>query len=173
MDLNAVTRIVTVALAVLDIVWHQQLIADKLRDRLHNVEQRLARIEGFLGIGTPAAAASEARARVPLASARWRSSAMVAALLRRSPEWSAAAQQPPEEASFRCSWAACGRWWSGDGVDPPLFIFWWRLWSFASQALDFVLEGFRVVVVGGDRCPFAHLGQRHTSRSGVFLQDVL
>ena len=60
MDLNVVTQIVTVALAALAIIWHQQRIADKLRDRLDNVEQRLARIEGFLGIGMPAAAASEA-----------------------------------------------------------------------------------------------------------------
>ncbi len=60
MDLNAVTQIVTVALAVLAIIWHQQRITDKLRDRLDSVEQRLARIEGFLGVGMPAAAASEA-----------------------------------------------------------------------------------------------------------------
>ena len=60
MDLNVVTQIVTVALAALAIIWHQQRIADKLRDRLDNVAQRLARIEGFLGIGMPAAAASEA-----------------------------------------------------------------------------------------------------------------
>ena len=60
MDLNVVTLIVTVALAALAIIWHQQRIADKLRDRLDNVAQRLARIEGFLGIGMPAAAASEA-----------------------------------------------------------------------------------------------------------------
>ena len=60
MDLNVVTQIVTVALAALAIIWHQQRIADKLRDRLDNVAQRLARIEGFLGIGMPAAAASDA-----------------------------------------------------------------------------------------------------------------
>ena len=60
MDLNVVTQIVTVVLAALAIIWHQQRIADKLRDRLDNVAQRLARIEGFLGIGMPAAAASDA-----------------------------------------------------------------------------------------------------------------
>ena len=60
MDLNTVTQIVTVASAVLAIIWHQQRITDKLRDRLDNVEQRLARIEGFLGIGTPPAVASQA-----------------------------------------------------------------------------------------------------------------
>ena len=60
MDLNAVTQIVTVALAVVAIIWHQQRITDRLRDRLDSVEQRLARIEGFLGVGMPAAAASEA-----------------------------------------------------------------------------------------------------------------
>ena len=60
MDLNTVTQIVTVALAVLAIIWHQQRVTDKLRDRLDNVEQRLARIEGFLGVGMPPAAASEA-----------------------------------------------------------------------------------------------------------------
>ena len=60
MVLNAVTQIVTVALAVLAIIWHQQRITDRLRGRLDSVEQRLARIEGFLGIGMPAAAASEA-----------------------------------------------------------------------------------------------------------------
>ena len=60
MDLNAVTQIVTVVLAVLAIIWHQQRTTDKLRDRLDNVAQRLARIEGLLGIGMPAAAASDA-----------------------------------------------------------------------------------------------------------------
>lgn len=60
MDLDTVTQIVTVALAVLAIIWHQQRVTDKLRDRLDNVEQRLARIEGFLGIGMPPAAATQA-----------------------------------------------------------------------------------------------------------------
>ena len=64
MDLNTVTQIVTVALAVLAIIWHQQRSTDKLRDRLDasdrehrvglgEVKERLSRIEGFLGIGMP------------------------------------------------------------------------------------------------------------------------
>ena len=64
MDANTATQIVTVALAVLAIIWHQQRTIDKLRadferaldklrDRLGRVEQRLARIEGFLGIDMP------------------------------------------------------------------------------------------------------------------------
>ena len=68
MDLNTVTQIVTVALAVLAIIWHQQRITDELRDRLDNVEQRLARIEGFLGIGMPATAGTEAPGASPAAS---------------------------------------------------------------------------------------------------------
>ena len=60
MDLNTVTQLVSVALAVLAIIWHQQRTTDKLRDRLVKVEQRLARIEGFLGIGMPPAAAVKA-----------------------------------------------------------------------------------------------------------------
>lgn len=60
MDIGTVSQLVTVALAVLAIIWHQQRTTDKLRDRLDTVEQRLARIEGFLGIGMPAAAASKA-----------------------------------------------------------------------------------------------------------------
>ena len=60
MDVNTVTHLVTVVLAVLAIIWHQQRSTDKLRDRLVSVEQRLARIEGFLGTGMPKAAASKA-----------------------------------------------------------------------------------------------------------------
>ncbi len=60
MDIGAVSQIVTVVLAALAIIWHQQRVTDKLRDRLVSVEQRLARIEGFLGIGMPAAAAAKA-----------------------------------------------------------------------------------------------------------------
>ena len=60
MDINTVSQIVTAALAVLAIIWHQQRSTDKLRDRLDKVEQRLARIEGFLGIGMPAAAGAKA-----------------------------------------------------------------------------------------------------------------
>ena len=69
--MNTVSQIVTVALAVLAIIWNQQRATDKLRDRLDasdrehraadgeqrevlgEVKERLARIEGFLGIGTP------------------------------------------------------------------------------------------------------------------------
>ncbi len=72
MDVGTVSQIVTVALAVLAIIWNQQRTTDKLRDRLDasdrehraadieqrevlgEVKERLARIEGFLGIGTPA-----------------------------------------------------------------------------------------------------------------------
>ncbi len=50
----------TIVLAVLAIIWHQQRVTHKLRERLDKVEQRLARIEGFLGIGVPAAAAARA-----------------------------------------------------------------------------------------------------------------
>ena len=71
MDINTVSQIITAALAVLAIIWHQQRATDKLRDRLDashrehraadseqrevlgEVKERLARIEGFLGIGTP------------------------------------------------------------------------------------------------------------------------
>ena len=75
MDINTVTQALTVALAVLAIIWHQQRSIDKLRadferahdklradferahdklrDGLGEVRERLARIEGFLGIGTP------------------------------------------------------------------------------------------------------------------------
>ena len=71
MDANTVSQAVTVALAVLAIIWNQQRSTDKLRDRLDvsdrehragldEVKQRLSRTEGFLGIGMPAAAASEA-----------------------------------------------------------------------------------------------------------------
>ena len=71
MDINTVSQIVTVVLAVLAIIWHQQRTTDKLRsdfERAHEklrggldeVKQRLSRIEGFLGIGMPTTAASEA-----------------------------------------------------------------------------------------------------------------
>ena len=71
MDANTAVQIVTVALAVLAIIWHQQRTVDKLRDDfnaadrehraadrehragLTEVKERLARIEGFLGIGMP------------------------------------------------------------------------------------------------------------------------
>ena len=70
-DVNSDSQLVTVALAVLAIIWNQQRSTDKLRDRLDasdrehraaidklrdglgEVKERLVRIEGFLGIGTP------------------------------------------------------------------------------------------------------------------------
>ena len=58
---------VTLVLAVLAIIWHQTRSTDKLRDEIgrlgDQVEdngQRLARIEGFLGIGMPKEAAERA-----------------------------------------------------------------------------------------------------------------
>lgn len=71
MDANTVTQVLTVVLAVLAIIWHQQRTVDKLRDDfnaadrehragLTEVKERLARIEGFLRIGIPAGAASDA-----------------------------------------------------------------------------------------------------------------
>jgi len=77
-DANTVTQILTVVLAVLAIIWHQQRTVDKLRDdfnasdrehraavRAHGaslteVKERLARIEGFLGIGMPGSQGPEA-----------------------------------------------------------------------------------------------------------------
>ena len=69
--MDTVTQLLTVALAVFAIIWNQQRTTDKLRDdfgRAHDklrdgldeVKQRLSRIEGFLGIGMPKAAGSEA-----------------------------------------------------------------------------------------------------------------
>ena len=78
MDANTAAQIVTVALAVLAIIWHQQRTVDKLRDDfnaadrehraadrehragLTEVKERLARIEGFLRIGMPKDAGPEA-----------------------------------------------------------------------------------------------------------------
>ena len=64
MGIATVSQIVTVVLAALAIIWHQQRSTDKLRadferaidklrDGLGEVRERLARIEGFLGIGIP------------------------------------------------------------------------------------------------------------------------
>ena len=54
-------------MAVLAIIWHQTRTTDKLRDEISQLGdkvddngQRLARIEGFLGIGMPAEAAERA-----------------------------------------------------------------------------------------------------------------
>ena len=66
------------ALAVLAIIWHQQRTTDKLRDGTSRAMdklgagvsangERLARIEGFLGIGMPEMAAPKAaRATSPM-----------------------------------------------------------------------------------------------------------
>ena len=63
MELDAVVQLVTVLVAALAIVWHQQHNTDKLREDLNKLRegitengQRLARIEGFLGIGMPTVA---------------------------------------------------------------------------------------------------------------------
>ena len=85
MELDAVVQLVTVLVAALAIVWHQQHNTDKLREDLNAANhqhredlnklredsnaanhqlregitengQRLARIEGFLGIGIPTVA---------------------------------------------------------------------------------------------------------------------
>ncbi len=60
MDINTVSQIVTVVLAVLAVIWHQQRTTDKLRDGLDtlrdclsDVKERLSRIEGYLHIGMP------------------------------------------------------------------------------------------------------------------------
>lgn len=69
--METLVQVVTVALAVVAIIWHQQRTIDKLRDDTSRGiaklsadvaanGQRLARIEGFLGIGMPEAAASKA-----------------------------------------------------------------------------------------------------------------
>lgn len=74
--MEAATQIVTLVLAVLAIIWHQQRTTDKLRDEFNSAiaslrdefntaiaslrdavvgnGQRIARIEGFLRIGMPA-----------------------------------------------------------------------------------------------------------------------
>lgn len=76
MSVEAATQIVTLVLAVLAIIWHQQRTTDKLRDEFNTAinklrdefntainglrdavignGQRIARIEGFLKIGMPA-----------------------------------------------------------------------------------------------------------------------
>ncbi len=84
MEADAIAQLVTLLMVGLGIVWHQQRSTDKLRDEfqtaIHNLReefhtairelrrdhdtlrdaiagigQRLARIEGFLGIGIPSA----------------------------------------------------------------------------------------------------------------------
>ena len=71
MDADAIAQLVTLLLVGLGIVWHQQRSTDTLRDEFQTanrelrrdhdtlrdaiagIAQRLARIEGFLRIGTP------------------------------------------------------------------------------------------------------------------------
>ena len=71
MDIDVIVQTVTLVLAVLAIIWHQTRSVDKLRDdftsglgeltkEVAENGQRLARIEGFLGIGMPKEAAERA-----------------------------------------------------------------------------------------------------------------
>ncbi len=71
MSIEVIAQLATMALAVLAIIWHQQRSTDKLRgdfsqatDKLQTElaanGQRLARIEGFLGIGIPTTTAEKA-----------------------------------------------------------------------------------------------------------------
>ena len=62
-----IVQTATLAMAVLAIIWHQTRTTDKLRDEISRLGdkvddngQRLARIEGFLGIGMPIEAAERA-----------------------------------------------------------------------------------------------------------------
>ena len=63
--METLVQVVTVALAVVAIIWHLQRTIDKLRTEVAANGQRLARIEGFLGIGMPDAAASQAVGATP------------------------------------------------------------------------------------------------------------
>ena len=72
--METLVQVVTVALAVVAIIWHQQRTIDKLRDGaieklrtdVASNGERLARIEGFLGIGMPEqASAGAAGAALP------------------------------------------------------------------------------------------------------------
>ena len=64
-------QVVTVALAVVAIIWHQHRTTDRLRESTSRAierlgagvaanGERLARIEGFLGIGMPEQASTRA-----------------------------------------------------------------------------------------------------------------
>lgn len=62
-----IVQAATLAMAVLAIIWHQTRTTDKVRyeisrlgDKVDDNGQRLARIEGFLGIGMPTEAADRA-----------------------------------------------------------------------------------------------------------------
>ncbi len=73
--METLVQVVTVALAVVAIIWHQQRTTDRLRDSTNRAierlgagvaanGERLARIEGFLGVGMPEAAAPNAAGAV-------------------------------------------------------------------------------------------------------------
>ncbi len=74
MDVTVIAQVLTMVLAAVAIVWHQQRSIDKLRAEMREEfsrlraevvgnGQRLARIEGYLGIGiAPEAAAVAAGA---------------------------------------------------------------------------------------------------------------
>ena len=57
MDVAVLGMFATPFMAVLAMIWHQQR---SILKKLGENGERLARIEGYLGIGMPAAAASEA-----------------------------------------------------------------------------------------------------------------
>ena len=78
MDVSAAAQVLSMVLAAVVIVWHQQRTADKLRAEMREElgklreelgelraevadnGQRLARIEGYFGLGMPEAAATAA-----------------------------------------------------------------------------------------------------------------
>ena len=57
MDIAVLSAFATPLMAMLTMLWHQQRAMVK---QLGEIRERLARIEGYLGIGMPSAAASEA-----------------------------------------------------------------------------------------------------------------
>ncbi len=77
-DAVILTQVISMAVAVLAIVWHQQRSTERLRAEMRaefaavraeiaelradvrDTRERLARIEGYLGIGIPAEAAAAA-----------------------------------------------------------------------------------------------------------------
>lgn len=76
MDIDVIVQTVILVLAVLAIIWHQTRSINKLRDdfttalgkitnEVASNGQRVARIEGFLGIGMPIKAAERAAAVLP------------------------------------------------------------------------------------------------------------
>ncbi len=57
MDLAVLTAFATPLLTMLGMLWHQQRATVK---QLGEIGERLARIEGFLGVGMPASASTKA-----------------------------------------------------------------------------------------------------------------